>query len=184
MSGTPNLQGEFDEIISRLKSIQQSQDGGQNTDKHIPAPIPLIDPTANVNELVKGEVKRLNDLRTADLEWEKVLRELGEKWSDKLQTERQRADGEARKAEAGRIDSLLAENKNNVAIALAKQELQASAQEKRIAVLEQNQYQGVGAGTQRTENRQISQWVIGLIVGVAFSGLTALVTVLALFWKH
>jgi hypothetical protein len=43
------------------------------------------------------------------------------------------------------------------------------AHEKRLSLLEQNQYQGVGAAGQRTEGRQQSQWAIG--IGFTVAGL-------------
>ena len=47
--------------------------------------------------------------------------------------------------------------------------------EKRITLVEQNQYQGAGATMQRTEGRTQSNWVIGLIIGI-FVALAQLVS--------
>jgi hypothetical protein len=186
MSSKAPSSGEFDEIISRLRSIQQAQDSnGQDKNKNTPAPIPLIDPTANVLALLRAAATRQDDLRVAENKRIDDLRDQADKFNEKLATERLRADSESKRAEAGRIDALLVANTNNVALALEKQGAQANAQDRRIAVLEQNQYQGVGAGTQRVESRQTSQWLIGLIVGVVFTGLISIIgTALVLFWKH
>lgn len=127
----------------------------------------LIDPTANVLGLVAAETKRQDDLRAAEFRRQDDLRIQAEHYNDKLYNERTRFDAEAKRAEAGRIDALLVANTNNVALALEKQGAQAQAQDKRIAALEQNQYQGVGASGQRIEGRQQSQWVIGVVVVIA-----------------
>jgi hypothetical protein len=123
----------------------------------------LIDPTANVLGLVKAAIQRQDDLRAGET-----------RRIDDLLSERRRTDSDAKKAEADRIDALLSANKNDVALALSKQQAQAEAQDKRIAILEQNQYQGAGRQGQQTETRQQSQWTIGLIVALAM-GLLGLI---------
>jgi hypothetical protein len=128
---------------------------------------PIIDPTLNVKELVELERRHHVEMAAAAEMRQDDLRQLAEHYTEKLASERLRAAEEAKHAEAGRIDSLLVANTNSVALALAKQEAQAQAQDKRIAALEQNQYQGVGASGQRTEGRQQNQWLIGLIVVIA-----------------
>src|ERR1700674_403524 len=122
-------------------------------DEQRPA-IPLIDPTANVLSLVAAAIERQDDLRVAEFKRQDDLRNEEKHCRDQLDAERLRTDAEARRAESGRIDALLQANTNNVALALEKQGAQAMAQDKRIAALEQNQYQGVGATGQRTEGRQ------------------------------
>jgi hypothetical protein len=87
-----------------------------------------------------------------------------------------RTEKDAKDAESKRIDALLVANTNNVALALEKQGAQAQAQDKRIAALEQNQYQGVGEKGQRGESRQFNQWLIGVIA-------LMLGVILAHFWK-
>jgi hypothetical protein len=124
-----------------------------------------IDPTANVLSLVAAAMKRQDDLR-----------EQSEKFYEKLMVQRADFEREAKRAEASRIDALLAANTNNVALALEKQGTQAAAQDKRIAAVEQNQYQGVGATGQRSEGRQQYQWAIGLIGGLALA-------IVLHFWK-
>jgi hypothetical protein len=133
---------------------------------HAPV-IPLIDPTANVIKLVDAAIARQDDLRAAEAQRVSDLNDQADKFNTKLEEQRRFFETEAKKAEAGRIDSLLAADKANVALALAKQEAQAIAQDKRIAALEQNQYQGVGAGAQRTEGRANYQWAIGIALLIA-----------------
>ena len=150
---------EFQEILARLRILQEATGGKAPV-------IPLIDPTANVIALQAASDRRQDDLRAAEFKRQDDLRTQAEHFNDKFAAERLRADGEARHAESGRIDALLVANTNSVALALAKQEAQAQAQDKRIAALEQNQYQGVGAGAQRTEGRQRNEWVVGIIIGI------------------
>ena len=166
MNERTSSSGFQEEVIARLKSIQG--DGAHEK----PPVIPLIDPTANVLSLVAAAIARQDDLRTAEFRRQDDLRVQAERFNDKLTAERQRADGEARNAESGRINSLLAANTNNVALALAKAESQTSALEKRIAVLEQNQYQGVGASGQRAESGASTRWTIDkiLMLAVAITG--------------
>ena len=117
---------------------------------------PLTDPSLNVKELV--------ELRAG---YEEQLRQLDQHWQERYERGQSIAANERIMAEAGRIDALLAANANNVALALSKQEAQALAQDKRIAVLEQNQYQAGGKDIQRVEQRQGNQWTLGQIVAIA-----------------
>jgi hypothetical protein len=128
--------------------------------------IPLIDPTANVLSLVAAAITRQDDIRTLETRRQDDLREQAERYIEQLAMERQRAEMAAKVAEAGRIDALLEANTNNVALALEKQGAQAQAQDKRIAALEQNQYQGVGGKMQQTESRESNQWKTGIIMGL------------------
>jgi hypothetical protein len=150
------------EVLARLKDLGERKG--------------IIDPTANVLGLVAAETKRQDDLRAAEFRRQDDLRIQDARFRDKLAEERARTEQDAKDAESRRIDALLVANTNNVALALEKQGAQAQAQDKRIAALEQNQYQGVGATGQRGENRQQYQWLIGLIALVAG-------VVLAHFWK-
>jgi hypothetical protein len=138
---------EYREILLRLDALKDKT-----------PQIPLIDPTANVKELVEMERRHHNEMAEAAQKRQDDLREQAERFTEKLFAERRIADGEAKRAEAGRIDALLVANTNNVALALEKQGAQAQAQDKRIAALEQNQYQGVGASGQQREGRQQNQW--------------------------
>lgn len=146
--GRPDLQ----EILKRIAALESFR------------PSAIIDPTANVLSLVGAAITRQDDLRSAEFKRQDDLRLQAEHFNDKIAAERLRAEGEAKRAESGRIDALLVANTNSVALALAKQEAQAQAQDKRIAALEQNQYQGVGAGAARGEGRKDNQWLIGIIV--------------------
>jgi hypothetical protein len=164
-------ESKFQQILDQLKDIKIVVSG--NTQDKAPEKIPLIDPTANVLALVKAETQRQDDLRSAEFKRLDDLRVQAEKFNDKLDTERRRTESDAKKAEADRIDALLSANKNDVALALSKQQAQAEAQDKRIAIVEQNQYQGAGRQGQQTENRQHSQWLIGVAITMAL-GLGAL----------
>jgi hypothetical protein len=141
--------------------------------------IPLIDPTANVLSLVAAAITRQDDLRQAENRRIDDLRKQAEHYTDKIAAERLRSEADAKAAEARRIDALLVANTNNVALALEKQSAQAMAQDKRIAVLELNQYQGVGAAGQRIEGRQQSQWNVDKL----FSLLMFLLALAALYFK-
>ena len=123
-----------------------------------------IDPTTNVLNLVKEAMKRQDDLR-----------EQADKFQILLAKQRFLYEKEAKDAESRRIDALLLANKNDVALALERNLGLSAAQDKRIALVEQNQYLGVGATGQRAEGRQHSQWVIGLVIGI----LTALAVFLS-----
>jgi hypothetical protein len=161
-----------EEVLARLRDLKTGQ--RHNGVEH--PQIPLIDPTANVLALVSAETKRQDDLRMAEFKRQDDLRKQAESFQARLLGERLSAEKEAKRAEAGRIDALLAANTNNVALALEKQGAQAQAQDKRIAALEQNQYQGVGATGQRGENRQQYQWLIGVAAGLA-------IAIILHFWK-
>src|SRR5579864_8612743 len=165
MAGEHNSNSEFKEILARLREIKDGEK---------PPVIPLIDPTANVLSLVGAAITRQDDLRAAEFKRQDDLRQQGEKYIEVLAKERQRAEEAAKVAEAGRIDALLAANTNNVALALEKQGAQAQAQDKRIAALEQNQYQGGGAAAQRVENRQESQWKMGITIGAIIAAIQIL----------
>lgn len=149
--------GSYQEILARLDALK--------------APIiPLIDPTANVLKLVEQAVLRLNDLRDAENRRLDDLWKLEHLWADKLAAERMRSDMEAKRAEAGRIDALLGANTNNVALALEKQGAQATAQDRRISVLEQNQYQTGGRDIQRDVAKvDVAKWVGWFLAGLGIA---------------
>ena len=129
--------------------------------------------------LVAAETKRQDDLKAAESKRVDDIRKIIDKYQDKIYDERRKADSEAKAAEAGRIDALLVANKNDVALALSKQQAQAEAQDKRIAILEQNQYTGVGRQGQALESRQRSEWITGLVIG----GIVAAVEIMMRFIK-
>jgi 23S rRNA pseudoU1915 N3-methylase RlmH len=173
-----------EEMISRLKAIQETIGGSTR------APvIPLIDPTANVIELFKAGEKRADDLREIgnklrDAEFKRIdnLREMESKCAAEVDALREKLVG----AESRRIDAVnLAESRRldagaleqKAAVTLAARDSTTTAQtlatqltqlreslEKRLQLLEQNQYLGGGAAAQRVESRGTSQWTIALIV--------------------
>jgi hypothetical protein len=159
MASNQSQRSEFQEILTRLDRIENGR----------PPVIPLIDPTANVIALTTEKERRQDDLRNTDRMWRDRLDAQTEKWRDKLDAERQRADANASKAEAGRLDALLLANTNNVALALAKQEAVTQEQARRLAVLEQNQYQAGGVNIQRTEQRGQSNVDRSLIVSIVLA---------------
>ena len=124
----------------------------------------VIDPTANVLQALKTAVRRLDDLRINDRLWRDRTDKARESALRRYDKGRERAAYQAVKAEAQRLDALLAANAANVALALSKQEAQALAQDKRIAVLEQNQYQAGGKDIQRVESRSQSNFTWSQVI--------------------
>jgi hypothetical protein len=123
------------------------------------------DPSPNVLDLVAAAERRQDDLRIAEGQRQNDLAEMRERHSRELDAQREKAANSAKLQEASRIDALLQANTGNVALALGKTETQALAQDRRIAILEQNQYSGAGREIQRTEGRQVGQWLTGLVIG-------------------
>jgi hypothetical protein len=133
------------------------------------------DPTTNVFELVAAESRHQSEMRVAADRRQDDLRTKQEYCDNEIATIRIEAQKELGAleskmrdaqalAEQRRLDALLAANTSNVALALEKQGAQAQAQDRRIAVLEQNQYQSGGKDLQRTEQRtqgnfNLSQWI-------------------------
>jgi hypothetical protein len=97
---------------------------------------PFFDPTQNVLNLVAAETKRQDDLRAAEGRRLDELRAQAERYQNDLRDQVEKYQGKLDRAEANRIDALLAANTNSVALALARQELQTQAQDKRVAALE------------------------------------------------
>lgn len=124
------------------------------------------DPSPNVLDLVTAAERRQDDLRIAEGKRQDDLAEMRERHGRELDTQREKSVTAAKLQEASRIDALLQANDGKVALALGKTETQAMAQDRRIAVLEQNQYSAGGRDLQRGAERQINQWAVGLIVGV------------------
>lgn len=183
--------GEYQEIIARLTSLQESG-----------AKAPAIDPTANVLALVAAESRRQDNLR-----------DLTDKCAHELNDVRLKAAEDLRLAESKRIDALmLAESRrfdalldaaaDAVKLASTRAELTATALAERVdasaktlaqsvvasaealaakvatttesigsrlTLLEQSQYRIGGRDTQRSEGRQTNQWTIGLLVAVVFA---------------
>ena len=180
---------EFLESIQRLKALQSlGKENGHGDGKSV------VDPTANVLEALRTAVARQDDLRDQQEKYQEKLRVQDNTWQLRFDAERQRADSEARRAEAGRIDSLRAgdaaaiqqalQTASTAALALQNQVTtsaltlaQAAAvtkdtQDKAIAALQLIQAQSGGTlsgrEVQRSEGRQSNQWAIGLAV---FGGL-------------
>jgi hypothetical protein len=93
-----------EEVLARLRDLKTGQ--RHNGAEH--PQIPLIDPTANVLALVGAETKRQDDLRMAEFKRQDDLRKQAESFQARLLGERLSAEKEAKRAEAGRIDALLA----------------------------------------------------------------------------
>ena len=142
------------ELVGALQNIRNGNGHG------------IVDPTVNVKSDIAASKERLDDLRVNDRMWRDRLDSQTEKWRDKLDAVESRANSTALVAEARRLDALLAANTSNVALALEKQGAQAQAQDRRIAVLEQNQYQSGGKDIQRTEARGQSNVDRSLIVSI------------------
>jgi len=189
---------QFQEILSRLASIQATVKNGKADEK---APvIPLIDPTSNVLSLVAAAIARQDDLRVAENKRVDDLRILSEKCSHEIQQvrdvyQKELAEAESKRinaitlAESRRIDALLSAASNAVALASEKAATQAAtlaaqvtatgtataaqiglireSLEKRLQIVEQNQYQSGGATQQRSEGQLRNQWVIGIIIVIA-----------------
>ena len=181
---------EFLESIERLKALQSlGKENGHGGGK------PNIDPTANVLEALRTAVARQDDLREQAEKYQERLRVQDNAWQTRFDVERQRADTEARRAEAGRIDSLRAgdaaaiqqalSTASTAALALQSQVTTSAstlaqaaavtkdAQDKSIAALQLIQAQSGGTlsgrEVQRTEGRQFGQWAMGLAL---FGGLS------------
>lgn len=183
--------GEFLESVERLKALQSlGKENGHGDGK----PAAVVDPTANVLEALRTAVSRQDDLREQAEKYQERLRLQDNSWQTKFDVERLRADSEARKAEAGRIDALRAgdaaaisqalQTASTAALALQSQVVTSAAtlaqaaavtkdtQDKAIAALQLIQAQSGGTlsgrEVQQREGRQSNQWIIGLAL---FGGL-------------
>lgn len=102
--------------------------------------IPLIDPTANVIELVKAAILRQDDLRVADakLEEERIrrldeLRDLQDKCAHEIAQVHLAGNRELANAETKRIDALLLAARADVALASEKAAAQAATLATQVA---------------------------------------------------
>jgi hypothetical protein len=176
---------EFQEILSRLREIQNSQ-------------TPLVDPTLNVFELVRRESARQDELREAAQKRADDLRDLAITYQLRLDAaEAKRIDSE-RATEKGRVDALLAAQNQNAQVVADKlattattlaQQVVATADamresvaatsrqtndlitvlrdshDKRLTELEQNRWNTGGIYAtqqqQRAESRTQANWSIG-----------------------
>ena len=142
---------------------------------------PVIDPTANVLQLVAAEGRRLDEMRTAsdrlnevrdkhqndltDLERRHRLeiRELETKFRDK-----------EREAEKARIDAQRAEDKAAIALATQRGEATASALADRVETAAKTLAAEAGSKEQRVDNRAQNQWTIErvmVVIGFLLGGL-------------
>jgi len=162
--------------------------------------LPVIDPTKNVMSLVAAEAKRQDDLRAAEnrriddtrllqKEYERELRIVRAEYEQRLsKAESVRVDALAT-AESRRIDAVLSSMKADVTLANEKAAATAAtlaatvsetrnALDKRLAAVEQNQYQQGGAQSQSSQEQRNRQWVIGVVVAIFL----ALLALLARMW--
>ena len=181
-------ESKFQEILNQLKDIRLVV---TNHSDKAPEKIPLIDPTANVLSLVTAAMQRQDDLRDSENKRIDEVRRIEERYGLQISAlQGKLADAESKRidalnsAERLRVDSVLAEQKNAVALANQKAEVTASvlrdsvsttrqALEERVSKVEQNQYQGAGIAIQRSEGRATNQYWVGMLVTIAF-GLGAL----------
>jgi hypothetical protein len=188
-----NSHTEFQEIISRLRELQEDSDGRGNKSNDKTPVIPLIDPTANVISLMAASNLRQDDLRNAEKEFQekiRVIKQECDKEKDQLKEQLRIAESSridaVNLAERNRIDANVAQGKADVALASEKAAATAitlagsvvasakalsdtvanttTIQDKRLTALEQNQYQGTGGTMQRAAGRQEMQWLIGIVM--------------------
>jgi Cu/Ag efflux pump CusA len=143
----------------------------------------IVDPTANVIALVKEAIQRQDDLRAQYQESQKELAESQYKRIDaNVQALSSRVDAQFSKSdtavalaskEAATRATDLAVQVTNAAIASASQvSTMRDALEKRIQLLEQNQYQMGGASQQQAVGQLRNQWIIGIaiLIGLGLLG--------------
>ena len=153
------------------------------------------------DDLRHSENRRIDDLRNSQKEFEHEIRIVRADYERRLSlAESIRVDALAT-AESRRIDAVLAGMKADVTLANEKAGATASAlaasvatsaaatdakinelrnsHDKRLAAVEQNQYQQGGAQSQSTQEQRNRQWVIGLVVAIVL----ALVTFIAKMWS-
>jgi hypothetical protein len=182
-------QNSYDEIIARLRDLQDASDNRGNRHDSPPEKIPLIDPTANVKEMVKMVERRADDLRLADnkrIDDLRTMKEECDREKDKLRE--QLRDAESARidavnlAERNRIDANVAQGKADVALASEKASQtavtlansviasakalsdNAQLQDKRLTAVERQQYESGGGIVARADSRQRYEWSIGTII--------------------
>jgi hypothetical protein len=112
---------------------------GTNDDSVQDTPLRQIDPTANVLSLVKAAIQRQDDLRLAESKLNAEIRRIEERCAAEIGTLKEKlADAGVASlrlsnlAESRRVDAVLADQKNNVALANTRAELTASALAERV----------------------------------------------------
>lgn len=136
---------------------------------------PIVDPTANVLQLVAAAMVRQDDLRIAEArrqddlslmerEHRKELREMESRFRDAQQV-----------AESRRLDALLAAQNTAVAIAATRAEGTASALAERVDTAAKTLAAEAGSKEQRIDNRGQNQWtfqqvltVLALVAGAVY----------------
>lgn len=134
--------------------------------------VPLTDPSVNVKELV--------ELRAS---YEKELREQAARFQTQLDVQKDRANELALQAEAGRINALRAADAASVAAALVQVTTAATTLATATAATNDTTAKAIvalqliasssggtlsGREAQQAQNRQTSQWAVGL--GIAAGG--------------
>jgi len=193
------------EILKRIKELVESRDNKQSIPVIDPTAnvLSLVGAAMNrQDDLRDAENRRIDDLRNLQSQYDTEIRRLRANFQSELSAaESKRIDALAT-AESRRLDAVLAGMKADVALASEKAGATAATLaasvastasatasqinelrntlEKRLATVEQNQYQGAGAQIQRTEGRKDSQWVVGTIIVAGFALVEVLIHLLHL----
>jgi len=125
---------EDDQPITRREFEQRFREAGRP---------PIIDPTANVLQLVEAAMTRQDDLRAAEARHRDALALLRSEMGHEIRQIEKQAQRDLAKAESGRIDALsqaesrridalLSAQQQNVALASARAELTATALAERV----------------------------------------------------
>jgi hypothetical protein len=177
-----------DETEAQFQEILYKLDNPKNGNR--PPTIPLIDPTANVLSLVKASIDRQDDLRHAELKRQDDLREQAEAYERQLAVaESRRLDAviasqksdvaiasEKAAAQATTLAAVVAQSAEALRTQVANTAITTSdaiatlrdTQDKRLSLLEQNQWQGGGRDLQRTETKQTNQWTNSFVASLVF----------------
>jgi hypothetical protein len=188
MADSQGSESKLEEILSKVRDIKVVVTG--NATEKAPEKIPLIDPTANVKELVEMGRRHSADLRLADnkrLDDLRAMKDECDREKDALKEQLREAESKridaVNLAERSRIDANVAQGKADIALASEKAAATAitlasavvasakalsdtaasttASQDRRLSALEQSQNVGVGVVGQRIEGRQQYQWLIG-----------------------
>lgn len=128
-----------------------------------------IDPTLNVKEALAAAVKRLDDIRAADAEHDREMRDLGYKKDetiDRLRTELATAESHRidalALAESRRLDALRAEDRSAITLATTRAELTAASLQQQVVTTERTLAAATEA-TAKTLSTAFNTAVQGLI---------------------
>lgn len=125
---------------------------------------PIIDPTANVLQLVEASMKRQDDLRAAESKRQDDLAELERRHRAEVRELETKFRDSERAAEKARIDAQRAEDKAAIALATQRGEATASALADRVETAAKTLAAEAGSKEQRTDNRQQNQWTFQQVV--------------------